>query len=188
MNKIKRALISVWNKEGIVELADFLIQNNVEIISTGGTKSELEKNGIKVSSVSSLTKQKEIMNGRVKTLHPKIFGGVLADRDNDNHLKELKKEAFNLIDLVVINLYPFKQEAVEKKLELSKAIEYIDIGGPSLLRASAKNYKHVVVLSNPREYGSFIKVYKQNQGIIPLDVKIKYAKEVFKLSLSETSP
>jgi len=187
MNKIKKALISVWNKKGIVELASFLSVNNIEIISTGGTRKELEKNGISVTSVSDLTKQNEIMDGRVKTLHPKIFGGVLADRDNKNHLIDLNKESSQLIDLVIINLYPFKNEAVEKKLTLEKAIEFIDIGGPSLLRASAKNFKHVVVLSNIEQYRHFIKSYNDNNGEIPLPVRLDFAKEVFRLTFNYDS-
>ena len=182
MNKIKRALISVWNKEGVVELANFLVQNDIEIISTGGTKKELERNDIKVSSVSDLTMQKEIMDGRVKTLHPKIFGGVLADRNNENHLRDLEEQSSGLIDLVIINLYPFMQEAVDKKLDLKKAIEYIDIGGPSLLRASAKNFQHVVVLSSPNQYKIFVNEFIAQKGSICLEDKIKYAKAVFDLT------
>ena len=182
MNKIRKALISVWNKSGIVELANFLVQNDVEIFSTGGTKKELENNGIKVSSVEDLTNQKEIMDGRVKTLHPKIFAGVLADRNNSMHINDLNQECASLIDLVVINLYPFMDEAVEKKLELEKAIEYIDIGGPSLLRASAKNFQHVVALSNPNQYKNFMNDFIEQNGDICLNDKIKYAKEVFDLT------
>ena len=182
MNKINKALISVWDKQGILELAKFLVQNDVEIFSTGGTKKELENNNIKVSSVSTLTNQREIMDGRVKTLHPKIFGGVLADRNNPEHLKDLDDESSSLIDLVVINLYPFMREAVEKKLELKKAIEYIDIGGPSLLRASAKNFQHVVALSSPEQYKEFITQFKKQDGDICFNDRIKYAKEVFKLT------
>ena len=182
MKKIKKALISVWDKQGILELANFLVQNDVEIFSTGGTKKELENNNIKVSSVSSLTNQREIMDGRVKTLHPKIFGGVLADRNNANHLKDLEEESSCLIDLVVINLYPFMQEAVKKKIELKKAIEYIDIGGPSLLRASAKNFQHVIALSSPNQYKDFMRQFEKQNGDISLNERIKYAKEVFKLT------
>ena len=128
MNKIKRALISVWDKNGIEELGHFLNNNNIEIISTGGTKKVLENSGIPVLSVSDIINQKEIMDGRVKTLHPSLFGGILADRENKNHLLDLKSINSLEIDLIVINLYPFKSEAVDMKLELEKAIEYIDIG------------------------------------------------------------
>ena len=127
MRKIKRAVISVWDKTHLVELAKFLSSNNIEIISTGGTKEILEKSNIPVRSVSSLTKQKEIMDGRIKTIHPNLFGGILADRSNKNHVEDLNQIDSKLIDLVVINLYPFRTEAVEKKLELEKSIEFIDI-------------------------------------------------------------
>ena len=130
MNNIKTALISVWDKTGIVDLASFLAENNVEIISTGGTKKILEENNINVTPVNEITQQNEVMNGRVKTLHPKIFGGILADRNNDNHMDDLLEMGGKTIDMVVVNLYPFKSEAIDKKLSLDKAIEYIDIGSP----------------------------------------------------------
>ena len=132
MMKIKTALISVWDKTNIVDFAKFLIKNNIEIISTGGTKRILEENNIEVISVSEITDQKEIMNGRVKTIHPKIFGGILADRNQDNHINDLINVGGRTIDLVVVNLYPFQEEAIDKKLDLAKAIEFIDIGGPSI--------------------------------------------------------
>jgi len=187
MNKIKRALISVWNKEGIVELGEFLSKNNIEIISTGGTKKVLKNNGIPVTSVSEFTNQKEIMDGRVKTLNPKIFAGILANRDNKQHMLDLEKENSLLIDLVIINLYPFKEEAVEKKLNLSNAIEYIDIGGPSLLRASAKNHQHVVPLCDVKQYECFMEIFKENNGFIPIENRISYAKEVYKSTSSYDS-
>ena len=182
MNKIKTALISVWDKENIVELAKFLSNNNVRIISTGGTKKVLEENNISVISISELTKQNEIMNGRVKTLQPKIFGGILADRDNPNHIDDLSSIESELIDLVVVNLYPFQLEAVENNLDLDKAIEFIDIGGPSMLRASAKNYKHVVALSNTNQYFDFIENFKQGNGYINEESRIAYAKEIFRIT------
>ena len=122
MNMIKRALISVWDKTGIIELATFLNSKNIEILSTGGTKTLLEKNSIDVTSVSDITGFGAIMDGRVKTLHPKIFGGILADRSNNKHLEDLKNIGSLEIDLVVVNLYPFVQEAIEKKLSLDDAI------------------------------------------------------------------
>ena len=125
---MKRALLSVWDKTNIVELAKFLIENQFEIISTGGTKEILLENNIKVTSISEVTGFNEVMNGRVKTLHPKIFGGLLADRSNKKHLKDLETIESSLIDLVVVNLYPFKEEAIDKQLDFLKAIEFIDIG------------------------------------------------------------
>ena len=181
MNKIKTALISVWDKTGIVDLAKFLNEKNIEIISTGGTKKILEDNGINVIHVSEVTKQKEVMNGRVKTLHPKIFGGILADRNNEKHLNDLLDMKGKAIDLVVVNLYPFKSEAIDKELSLDKAIEFIDIGGPSMLRAAAKNYQNIVPLCEPSQYQGFIESFNLNSGIIKLDQRIDYASSVFKL-------
>ena len=136
---IKKALISVWDKEGVLELAEFLVKNEVEIISTGGTAKHLVENSIPVTKISKITGMDSVMNGRVKTLNPKIFGGILADRDNEEHLKDLSDLGAPTIDLIVVNLYPFVEEAVKKELPMKKAIEYIDIGGPSMLRAAAKN-------------------------------------------------
>ena len=183
MNKIKRAIISVWDKTGIVDLAKFLVSNQIEIISTGGTKKTLEDAGIPVLSVSSLTNQQEIMGGRVKTIHPNLFGGILADRLNKDHIDDLKLINSKLIDLVIINLYPFINEAVQKQLKLEKSIEFIDIGGPSMLRASAKNYKNVIPICSPLQYEVFIDQYKQNNGLFSDTERIKYAKSVFELTM-----
>ena len=181
MNNIKTALISVWDKTGIIDLANFLAKNNIEIISTGGTKKILEENNINVTPVSEVTQQNEVMNGRVKTLHPKIFGGVLADRNNDDHMDDLLGMGGKAIDLVIVNLYPFKSEAIDKNLSLDKAIEYIDIGGPSMLRAAAKNYINVIPLCSPRQYNDFMVSFNSNAGLIDLDKRIAYASTVFKL-------
>tara|TARA_Y100001970_G_scaffold245322_1_gene312250 strand:+ start:8129 stop:9670 length:1542 start_codon:yes stop_codon:yes gene_type:complete len=182
MNKIKRALISVWDKTGILELAEFLVENNIKIYSTGGTKNILEKHNIDVISISHLTKQNEIMNGRVKTLHPRIFGGILADRNNEKHILDLASLSTELIDLVIVNLYPFKSEAVDKKLDFSKAIEFIDIGGPSMLRAAAKNHENVIPLCDSSQYEGFIELFKNNKGLFSSKDRISFAREVFKLT------
>jgi len=176
---LKRALLSVWDKTHIVKLAKFLIDNHVEIISTGGTKKKLEDNGIKVTSISSITEFDEVMNGRVKTLHPKIFGGILADRKNENHLIDLKKIKGQTIDLVVVNLYPFEDMAVKHSISLNKLIEYIDIGGPSMLRAAAKNYNSVVTLCVPNMYQDFMVNFSKSNGKINLDLRKLYASKVF---------
>ena len=158
---IKRALISVWNKEGIIELASFLTDNNIEIISTGGTKKVLEENNIKVTSISEITGIDSVMDGRVKTLDPKIFGSILADRDNSNHLEDLDMIGGSQIDVVVVNFYPFEENAVKKNLNLEDSIEYIDIGGPSMLRAAAKNYKSVIPLCDHSLYQDFMNLFAE---------------------------
>ena len=175
---MKRALLSVWDKTNIIELARFLVKNNFEIISTGGTKKILEKDGINVTSISSITGAKEMMNGRVKTLHPNIFGGILADLDNLNHLNDLKSINTKNIDLVVVNLYPF-EKMISENLDFDKLIEYIDVGGPSMIRAAAKNFKHVTVLCSPNLYDDFILDFSKSNGNLSLDIKKKFASKVF---------
>ena len=182
MNKIKKALISVWDKTDIIPLAKFLTDNDVEIYSTGGTKKILQKHNINVTSISDITKQDEVMDGRVKTLHPRIFGGILADRKNNQHIADLNDLSSEFIDLVIVNLYPFKSEAVDKKLSFSKAIEFIDIGGPSMLRAAAKNYISVIPLCDHSQYDKFITLFKKNRGIFEEEERLIFAKDVFRLT------
>ena len=157
MIKIKRALISVSDKTNITELAKALENLNIEIISTGGTASLLKKNNIKVIDVSNYTEFPEMLDGRVKTLHPRIHGGILAQKDNPKHLETLKNNNIPEIDLVVVNLYPFEETIADPKCTTELAIENIDIGGPTMIRAAAKNYKSVAVLTSPEEYDNFTK-------------------------------
>ena len=178
----KKALVSVWDKTGIVEFCSSLVDRGFDILSTGGTKKILEENNISVTSVSDLTGFASIMDGRVKTLHPKIFGGILADRSNPNHLDDLKLIDSGEIDLVVVNLYPFVKEAIENNLPLEKAIEYIDIGGPSMLRAAAKNHKSVIPICDSNDYDNFISDYDSHNGEIPIDKRIEYAAKIFSIT------
>jgi phosphoribosylaminoimidazolecarboxamide formyltransferase/IMP cyclohydrolase len=151
--QVKRALISVSDKEGIVELARGLDDLGIEILCTTGTEKLLREKGVKnLKSISSHTKQEEILGGRVKTLHPLIFGGILANRDDPKHMEDLKGSGAGAIDLVVVNLYPFESFIAKGLVGAQDAIEYIDIGGVSLLRAAAKNFKDVAILVNPSEY------------------------------------
>lgn len=149
---IKRALISVSDKTGLVEFAKGLYDMGVEILSTGGTARTLKEAGIMVTLVSDVTGFPEILDGRVKTLHPKIHGGLLALRDNPGHMKQIKELEIEPIDLVAINLYPFKQTIEKPGVSFEEAIENIDIGGPSMLRSAAKNHKDVVVVVDPGDY------------------------------------
>jgi len=175
---LKRALISVWNKKDIIDLAKFLIKNNFEIISTGGTKKKLIENNIPVIPISEITGADEMMNGRVKTLHPKIFGGILADTNNSSHLKDLSKIGSKTIDLIIVNLYPF-EEMASQDISFNQLIEYIDIGGPSMLRAAAKNYNSVMTLCHPDMYTDFMIKYSKSNGTINSETKKKYASRVF---------
>lgn len=179
MTKIKRALISVSNKEGVVDFAQGLSKLGIEIISTGGTAKLLIEAGVKVKLISEVTNFPEILNGRVKTLHPLIFGGLLAKSDNSLHQKQLAAQQIETIGLVIVNLYPFQKTISQKEVLLREAIENIDIGGPSLLRAAAKNYQDVTVVINPQDYPIILEELKKNNREISLDTKKKLAVEVF---------
>lgn len=159
---MKTALISVYNKKGIVEFAKELKNLGYKILSTGGTASLLKKNKIKVTEISKYTGQKEILDSRVKSLHSKIFSGILADSQNKRHIKELKKQNMERISLVCVNLYPFLETVVEKS-SLKDIIENIDIGGPSLIRAAAKNYNSVLIITDYSDYKKIIDALKKNK-------------------------
>jgi len=163
--KIKRALISVSNKLGAVDLAQSLHKAGVEIISTGGTMKAIRAAGVPVTYVSDLTGFPEIMNGRVKTLNPKIHGGILAVRDNPEHVKQMQENGIVPIDMVVVNLYPFKSTIRKKDSTLADAIENIDIGGPAMIRAAAKNFKFVTVVTNPDTYEEIAKMISETGGV-----------------------
>ncbi len=162
MKKIKRALISVYDKNGIVEFARSLSEMNVEIISTGGTEKLLKDEGVKVTPVSEITGEKEMLDGRVKTLHPKIHGAILAKRNNTDHLGQLSALGINLIDMVVVNLYPFAEVIAKPNVTLDEALENIDIGGPTMIRAAAKNFVDVAVITSPGQYEPIISELSEN--------------------------
>ncbi len=174
---VKRALISVFSKEGIVEFAKGLERLGTEIAASGGTCALLKKNGIKAVKVESLTAFPECLGGRVKTLHPAIHAGILANRKKENDLKELKRLGIKPIDLVAVNLYPFR-EAVEKNPEAGNAVENVDIGGVALLRAAAKNFESVAVVSSPRDYGKVLGELKAG-GKVSLAMKKELAVKAF---------
>ena len=163
--KIKRALLSVSDKTGIVELGKFLSNNGVEIISTGGTMKALREAGVPVTYVSDVTGFPEIMDGRVKTLNPKIHGAILAVRSNPEHMKALADHNITPIDLVVVNLYPFRETISKPGVTEAEAIENIDIGGPAMVRASAKNFKEVVIVTYPRRYAQLMEMLDKDGDI-----------------------
>ena len=160
--KIKRALISVSNKAGVVEFARALHEAGVEIVSTGGTMKAIKEAGIPVTYVSDVTGFPEIMDGRVKTLNPYIHGGILAVRDNPEHVREMQEHKITGIDLVAVNLYPFKETIAKPGVTLAEAIENIDIGGPAMVRAAAKNFKFVTIVTNPDRYDAIAKQVKES--------------------------
>lgn len=163
--KIKRALLSVSDKTGIVELGKFLSNNGVEIISTGGTMKALREAGVPVTYVSDVTGFPEIMDGRVKTLNPKIHGAILAVRSNPEHMEALAEHNITPIDLVVVNLYPFRETIAKPGVTEAEAIENIDIGGPAMVRASAKNFKDGVIVTYPRRYAQLMEMLDKDGDI-----------------------
>ncbi|MGH4138204.1 bifunctional phosphoribosylaminoimidazolecarboxamide formyltransferase/IMP cyclohydrolase [Clostridium sp.] len=176
---IKTALISVFDKENILELATSLQNNGVEIISTGGTFKYLKDNGIKVVEISEITGFEEILDGRVKTLHPTIHSGILAIRDNKEHMATIKAKGIKPIDMVVVNLYPFFDK-VTQDISFEEKVEFIDIGGPTMLRAAAKNFKDVIVLSDTCDYGNIISKMDAKQEV-EFETRKHLAGKVFNL-------
>ena len=170
---MKRALISVYDKTGIVEFAAELAKRGYEIISTSGTAKLLKENNIKIRTIEELTKSPEVLGGRVKTLHPFVFAGLLADRGNSSHLKQVEEFGFELFDLIAVNLYPFSETVNKEGCTIPEAIEQIDIGGVSLIRAAAKNFTNVSVLIEPEQYAEFL------TAEINTDVNMKYASRAF---------
>src|SRR6266511_2164721 len=179
LRKIRRALISVSDKTGIVDFARELKTFDVEIVSTGGTAKTLREAGIDVRDVSDVTGIPEIMDGRVKTLHPKIHGALLAVRDNADHVAAMERHAIEPIDMVVINLYPFEQTVVRDDITLEEAIEQIDIGGPALIRSTAKNYNDVAVLTSPAVYRQIRTSLILDNGALPLATREQLARLAF---------
>jgi len=179
MVKIKRALVSLSDKTGIVELAKELSNFGVEILSTGGTAKLLRENNIAVKDVSEYTGFPEMLDGRVKTLHPRIHGGLLALRNNPDHMRTLKEHNIGLIDMVVVNLYPFEKTTQKPGVAIEEVIENIDIGGPSMLRSAAKNHQSVAVICNPGRYGQVIAELKKNKGSLPEELMRELGIEVY---------
>ncbi len=180
--KIKRALISVSDKTGVVEFAKSLNQMGVEIISTGGTAKAIKDGGVDVISIDSVTGFPEMMDGRVKTLHPKIHGGLLALRDKAEHAKALEDHDITPIDLVCINLYPFEATIAKPNCKFEDAIENIDIGGPSMVRSAAKNHKYVTVVTCPCQYDTVINQMNENDGAVSEKTRKEYARAAFSLT------
>lgn len=175
----KRAILSVSDKTGIVDFAKELDSLGFEIISTGGTARLLSENGLSVTPVDSITEFPEMMDGRVKTLHPRIHGGILGLRDNEAHVAQAKANGIEWIDLLVVNLYPFEQTIAKADVTIEDAIENIDIGGPTMLRSAAKNYKFVTIITDPADYEPVLNSLKK-EGDVSLEIRQKLAAKVFK--------
>ncbi len=179
-----RALISVTDKGGVVDFAKALEEMGVEIISTGGTAARLREGGVKVTDVSEVTGFPEMLEGRVKTLHPRIHAGILAKRSDPTHRAELTRHHIAPIDLVCVNLYAFEQTVARPECTLEMALENIDIGGPCLLRAAAKNFPDVVVVCDPADYEAVIKEMRANDGWVGQRLRAELATKAFRLTSS----
>ncbi len=181
MNKVSTAIISVTDKSSIVEFARSLERLGVVILSTGGTARTMRDGGIKVLDISEYTGFPEMMDGRVKTLHPKVHGGLLGRRDNDQDIQMMRTHGIKNIDLVVVNLYQFELTVAKEGCTLEDAVENIDIGGPAMLRSSAKNFRYVTVIVDPSDYPKVLKEITESGGTT-LKTRFELAKKVFKLT------
>ena len=178
MKKIKKALISVSDKKNLKLLLKILIKHKIELISSGGTYKEIKKLGFKCLEISEYTNSPEILDGRVKTLHPKIHAGILSKRNNKSHKNDLKNNNFEEIDLVIVNFYPFEKTLVQN-INHSKIIENIDIGGPTMVRAAAKNYNDVTVITSFNQYNELILEIEKNRGSTSLNFRERMSIEAF---------
>lgn len=182
MKKIHRAIISVTDKSGIVDFAKSLSEFGVQILSTGGTAKVLRDGGIDVTDISEYTGFPEMLDGRVKTLHPKVHGGLLGVRSNPEHVRMMEKHGILNIDLLVVNLYQFEKTIEKEGVILDEAIENIDIGGPAMLRSSAKNFHDVTVIVDPSDYSRVLGEMKETGGGTHLTTRFELAKKVFKIT------
>jgi len=180
MAKISRVLISVSDKTGVVDFAKALSEYGVTFLSTGGTAKILREAGLDVTDVSDYTGFPEMMDGRVKTLHPKVHGALLGLRENAEHVAKMKEHSIEPIDMVVVNLYPFKQAIAKPGCTLQEAIENIDIGGPSMLRSAAKNFSHVSVVIDPDDYKHILEDMNNSNGEVSYKTNFKLAVKVYK--------
>ena len=181
MPRIQRALISVTDKTGVAEFAKDLAELKVEILSTGGTAKAMREAGVKVIEVADFTGFPEMLDGRVKTLHPRVHAGILFRRDDPSHVEQMAKHHLAPIDLVVVNLYAFEATVAKAGVTLEEAIENIDIGGPTLLRASAKNYQSVTVV-DPADYSQVLKEMRANENQTTLETRFRLARKVYALT------
>lgn len=179
MPKIKRALVSVSDKTGVVEFVKELKEMGVEIISTGGTAKALSDAGVKVTGISDVTGFPEMMEGRVKTLHPAVHGALLADRSKPDHMRQIAQQGIEPIDLVAVNLYPFAKTVAREGVSLEEAIENIDIGGPSMVRSSAKNFASVTIVVDPSDYSEVIAEMKKNGCETEYNTRAKLAVKAY---------
>ncbi|PCJ52738.1 MAG: IMP cyclohydrolase [Candidatus Hydrogenedentota bacterium] len=179
MPKIKRAILSCYDKTGLVELASSLKDLNVEIITTEGTHQTLVDAGIETQELAEFTGVREMLNGRVKSLHPKVHAGMLGIRDNKLHAEEMQTYEYKWIDLVVVNLHPIAELVAHPNLTPEEVVEQVDIGGIAMIRSAAKNFRYVTVAVDPSHYGSIVHAMHAHEGTVPFTTRFKLAKEAF---------
>lgn len=182
MRKIQRAIVSVTDKTGVVDFVRTLSTFGVQILSTGGTAGALREAGLAVTDISVYTGFPEMLDGRVKTLHPKVHGGLLGIRDNPEHVRVMNQQGILNIDMVVVNLYRFEEAVAAEEVTLEEAVENIDIGGPAMLRSAAKNYRDVTVLVDPADYGAVRAEMQETGGATSLSTRFGLARKVFELT------
>jgi len=180
--KVRRALLSVSDKTGIVDFAKKLSEMGIELISTGGTKKLIKESGIQVLPISSFTGAPEMLDGRVKTLHPAVHGGILFKRDNGDHVKQMAEQDMRAIDMVVVNLYPFEQTMANPDSTHEEIVEQIDIGGPSMIRSAAKNYPDVVVVTSPSTYKPLVRELESSDGEVSFETRADLSSRAFQLT------
>ena len=179
----KRALISVWNKDKLVEFATELTEKyGYEIVATGSTYDLLKENNVKAMEITEITGKRQLINGKVKTLYPDVFAGILADMNNEVEKSDIEANKINLFDMVVVNFYPF-EEAVSKQVEEIQLVNTIDIGGPSMLRAAAKNNRRVLAVSSPEQYKEVLADLEEHNGETSLKLRREFALKVFEKTL-----
>jgi len=180
--KVTRAIVSVSDKSGIVDFAKGLVDMGVQIISTGGTAKTLAGAGVPVVEIEDYTGFPEMMDGRVKTLHPKVHGGILNVRDNANHRRDMEAAGITDIDMVVVNLYPFERTVARPDVTYEDAIENIDIGGPTMIRSGAKNHAYVAVVTDPTDFEAVLSEMGENDGALSFETRARLARKVFALT------
>src|SRR5579863_8931515 len=173
--RIRRAILSVTDKTGLVDFARKLAALNIELISTGGTAKLLRDAGVTVKDISELTGFPEMLDGRVKTLHPKVHGGILHRREDPKHVAAVKEHGIQPVDMVVVNLYAFEKTAAKPGVKFEELIENIDIGGPSMIRSAAKNFQDVAIVTSPGDYGSIASELQRNSGTLSGETKWRLA-------------
>ncbi|HZU09040.1 MAG TPA: bifunctional phosphoribosylaminoimidazolecarboxamide formyltransferase/IMP cyclohydrolase, partial [Pseudacidobacterium sp.] len=177
--QVRRALLSVTDKTGLVDFARRLAKHGVELVSTGGTAKALREAGLQVRDISELTGFPEMLDGRVKTLHPKVHGGILHIRENAQHVAAVKEHGIEPIDMVVVNLYAFEKTASRPGAKFAEIIENIDIGGPSMVRSAAKNFEDVAIVTSPADYAALAEELDANQGALGRETRWRLAKKAF---------